>query len=190
MRIALFGGTFDPPHIGHLLMAEAAQAQFHLDRVVFLPTGQPPHKSVVTSARHRLAMTRAAVRGYPHFSVSAWEAAQKRTVYTYETLAHFKSLWPRAQVHFILGSDSLAQIDRWRQGRTLLKQARFLVVDRLEHRWSALPARVRAQTAHVDMPPVAIASHTLRKAIRQKQSVRYQVPAAVDRYIHQHHIYQ
>ncbi len=190
MRVALFGGTFNPPHLGHLLMAEAARVQFRLDRVIFLPTSHPPHKSVASfSAPHRLAMTRLAVRGHPCFQVSDWEIRQARTVYTYETVAYFRKRWPRAALFFIIGSDSLSHLHAWRHGPALLKEARFLVVERPEAPWRKIPALLRTRVTPVHAPQVTLASHDIRHAVRRGRSIRYQVPASVAAYIQKHRLY-
>jgi nicotinate-nucleotide adenylyltransferase len=168
MRVALFGGTFDPIHLGHLLIAEAAREQFHLDRVVFLPNGHPPHRSVpFVSARHRLAMVRLAVRGNPGFRVSDWEIRQNRVVYTIETLEHFRRRQPRVQWHFIVGADELRNLPLWKESRRLRRLCRFIGMDRLD----------------------PYASTDIRRRIRRGLSIRYRVPERVERYIRTHHLY-
>ena len=191
MKIALFGGTFDPLHLGHLLIAESARQSFGLDRVIFLPTGVPPHKaSPAAAARDRLAMARLAVRGNPAFQVSDWEVRQNRVVYTFEVLAHFHRQRPRQRLYFIVGSDSLRDLRQWRHGAALLKQATFLVAERPDVPWRSLPVTLRRQTRRIDWPAVPFASHALRDDIAAGRSIRYQVPARVDEYIRRHHLYQ
>jgi nicotinate-nucleotide adenylyltransferase len=169
MRIALLGGTFNPVHGGHLLIAEAARQAFHLDRVIFVPAGQPPHKKrPLTSAQHRLAMLRLAVRGNPFFRISDWEIKQKRVVYTVETLEHFRKQWPKAALHFIIGSDSLKDLPRWKDSKRLRSLCRFVIQERL------LP----------------FASHEIRRRVRRHLSIRYQVPDAVERYIRRARLYR
>ncbi len=191
MKMALFGGTFNPIHTGHLLMAEAACEKVRLDRVVFLPAGEPPHKNKPkTSARHRLAMIRAAIRGDKRFTVSDWEVRQGRVVYSYEAVAHFKAQWPGAKLYFIVGSDSMRDVPLWRESRRLLREARFLVVERPDVRWASLPASLRRRAMRVPSEPVPFASHAIRKRVRQGVSIRYRVPPAVERYIARHHLYR
>src|SRR5438477_7389486 len=120
MRIALFGGTFNPVHYGHLLIAETARESYHLDQVVFVPAGRPPHKKrPLTSAQRRLAMLRLAVRGNPAFKIDDWEIRQKRVVYTVQTLERFLLRLPGASFHFLIGSDSLKGLPRWRAATRL-----------------------------------------------------------------------
>jgi len=169
MRIALFGGTFNPVHYGHLLIAEAARQSQKLDRVVFTPAGIPPHKKRPhTSAPHRLAMLRLAIRGNPAFTASDWEIRQKRVVYTYETLEYFHGRWPQASLYFILGSDSLRLVPKWREPRRLRSLCRFI--------------------PHKRLPPFA--SHDIRRRVLKGMSIRYRVPEAVERYIRSRRLYR
>jgi nicotinate-nucleotide adenylyltransferase len=191
MKIALFGGTFDPVHWGHLLLAESARIAFHLDRVVFIPTGIPPHKSAPeASAAQRVKMLRLATASNPQFQVNEWEVRQGRVVYSYETIAHFRGLWPRAKLFFIVGTDMLLSIDSWRTGRAILKQCRFLVADRPGDGWSRVAPAVRRQARQIDWPSVPISSSDIRDRVRAGKSVRYQVADPVEKYIRAHRIYR
>jgi nicotinate-nucleotide adenylyltransferase len=191
MNIALFGGTFDPLHVGHLLVAESAREKASLGRVVFLPTFQPPHKEkVAASANDRLAMTRLAVANNPAFTVSDWEVKQRRKVYTYEALAHFRRLWPKDRLHFIVGSDSLRDIRKWREGERLLSQATFLIVDRAEAPWDSIPPALRKRVRLIRCPYFPFASHLLRRRIARGESTRYEIPEAVRRYISRRRLYR
>jgi nicotinate-nucleotide adenylyltransferase len=191
MKIALFGGTFDPVHWGHLLLAESARASHHLDRVIFLPTGQPPHKSrPAASATHRLRMLRLATRSNPAFEVNDWEARQKRVVYSHEAIAHFRRAWAKDKLHFIVGMDMLKDIPHWKTGSRLLSQCTFLAADRSGVRWSALPAGLRRKVRRIEWPAVALASHEIRARVRRGVSIRYQVPDSVNAYIRKHRLYQ
>lgn len=191
MRLGLFGGTFDPPHAGHLLMAEAAKEQSGLDRVIFVPAAQPVHKPAPgASAADRLRMLRLAVRGERRFAVSDWEIRQARPVYTVETLAYFQRRHPAARLHFIIGSDSLRDIPRWRTGRSLLKKARFLVIERPEAPWRRIPAGLRREVTKIDAPLVSLSSHAIRERVRRGVSIRYQVPLSVETYIRRRRLYR
>ena len=168
MRIALFGGTFNPVHEGHLLIAEAAREKYHLDHVIFVPAGLPPHKKPPrTSARDRVAMLRLAIRGNPAFKISDWEISRKRVVYTFETLEHFRRQRPRASLFFIIGSDSLKDLPRWREAKRLRKLCRFITMDRV----------------------VPYASHEIRSRVKRRKSIRYLVPDRVERYIRSRRLY-
>ena len=169
MKIGLIGGTFNPVHYGHLLIAQAARESHRLDQVIFIPAGLPPHKkSPRTSAEDRLAMLRLAVRGNPFFKVSDWEIRQKRVVYTYETLEHFRQVRPKDALHFIIGSDSLEDLPRWKKPERLRALCRFITLERI------LP----------------FASHDLRRRVRAGESIRYHVPESVERYIQKRRLYR
>jgi nicotinate-nucleotide adenylyltransferase len=191
MRIALFGGTFDPVHNGHLLLAEAARTTHRLDRVIFIPTGVPPHKAAATAASSdRLKMLRLAIAGNPAFQVSDWEIRQRRVVYSYETIEHFKQTSARASLFFIVGTDMLATIHLWKQGQRLLSECTFLGAERPETPWKKLPAAVRRLAKPIEWPAVPFASHEIRQQVRKRRSVRYQIPDAVERYIRKRRLYR
>ena len=189
-KIALFGGTFDPVHLGHLWVAEAAQQMAALDQVIFLPSFHPPHKrDVFAPAKDRLAMVRLAIRGNAALTASDWELRQKRVVYTFEALDYFSQKWPRAVLHFILGSDSLRDLPGWRGGTALLKRATFLVVEREEALWHSIPLALRRLSRRIPVSAVPFASHVLRASISAGRSVRYELPPGVGEYIARHHLY-
>jgi nicotinate-nucleotide adenylyltransferase len=169
MKIALFGGTFNPVHCGHLLIAQAALEAHHLDRVVFIPAGHPPHKQKPgTSARRRLAMLRLAIRGNRAFRVSDWEIRQERVVYTFETVDHFRRRWPKAELYFIVGSDALKTLPTWRQSARLKRLCRFV--------------------SHPRIDPFS--STDLRRRVSRGLPIRYRVPQAVERYIRERRLYR
>jgi nicotinate-nucleotide adenylyltransferase len=191
MKVALFGGTFDPVHWGHLLLAESARTAFQLDRVIFVPTGQPPHKSIpIASAAHRLRMLRLAIASNPHFQLSDWEIRQKRVVYSHETVAHFRQQGMKRPVYFIVGADMLQILPDWNRADVLLKECIFLAADRPGFLWKKVPAAVRGKARRIDWPATAVASRDIRKAIGKGKSIRYLVPDAVERYIQKHRLYR
>ncbi len=189
-RIALFGGTFNPIHIGHLLIAEQAREAFQLDRVIFLPAGIPPHKSSeLAPAADRLAMARLAVRSHPVFSVSDWEIRQHRTVYTFETLDHFQQAHKGVRLFFIVGSDSLKDLPTWRQGLLLPERCTFLVAERPDVPLKTIAPALRRKVRTLPGLSIGVASRDLRRRIRKGCSIRYQVPDRVERYIRSRRLY-
>ena len=133
MRIGIMGGTFDPIHIGHLLLGEFAYEQFHLDEVWFLPNGNPPHKEVEDTEEalaHRVEMVRLAVRENPHFQLSLHEAKKDCHSYTYKTLQEFHALYPENEYFFILGSDSLFSIEQWKYFKEIFPSCTILAAMR------------------------------------------------------------
>ena len=193
MRLGVFGGTFDPPHIGHLVLAEWAWESLGLDRLWFVPTGRPPHKPRrrITPARHRLAMIRLAVRGRAGFAVSTLELERRTPSYTVETLRAIAGRHV-GERFLLIGGDSLDDFRRWREPERILQLATLAVVGRP----GAGSARTRAwarRTGRVKWigdPALDVSSSALRARIRRGGSVRYLVPDAVRRYIQRHRLYR
>jgi nicotinate-nucleotide adenylyltransferase len=191
-RIALFGGTFDPPHLGHLVIAEWARERLRLDRVVFMPAGRPPHKRRpdLSPAAVRVALTRLAVRGRPGFEVSSLEARRPGPSYTVDTLRALRRRWPRARLFFIVGEDSLRDIPDWRDPAGLLGLA-TPVVARRPGSSAARPRRTLGPSHPValDNPPVGVSSSLVRQRVRAGLSIQDLVPAAVERAIRRRGLY-
>jgi nicotinate-nucleotide adenylyltransferase len=201
-RIGLFGGTFDPPHLGHLVVAEWARARLRLDRVVFVPAGTPPHKRGrrLTDAALRLAMTRLAVRGNPAFVVSAFEARRAGPSFTVDTLRHFRIRQPGARFYLLMGADSLADFPTWHEPGEIARLATLVVAARpgpaqpaqgaAAHGRPLVPARVRGRVVLLDNPLVAISSSALRARARAGRTLRYLAPDAVAAYVARHGLYR
>ncbi|MBI3291617.1 MAG: nicotinate (nicotinamide) nucleotide adenylyltransferase [Elusimicrobia bacterium] len=191
MRIALFGGTFNPIHYGHLALAEAARVERRLARVIFIPAGAPPHKTRdLASAVHRLAMVRLAIRGNPAFSVSDWEMRQARPSYTHETIQYFQQRFPGNTLYFLIGSDTLREIDTWVAGRRVLALCPFLVGGRPEASSRQLSPSLRRRVHWLANPLVNLNATTLRDMVRRRASLRYLVPDSVAAYIQRYRLYR
>lgn len=191
MRIALFGGTFNPIHYGHLALAEAARVERQLDRVIFIPAGAPPHKTRdLAPAVHRLAMVRLATRGNPAFSVSGWEVRQASPSYTHETIQHFQRRFPRGTLYFLMGVDTLREVDTWAAGRRILALCPFLVGGRPEAARGPLPASLWRRVRWLHNPLVSVSGTAIRDFARRGVSLRYLVPDAVAAYIQRHQLYR
>jgi nicotinate-nucleotide adenylyltransferase len=193
-RVALFGGTFDPPHLAHLVIAEWARDALGLDRVVFMPAGAPPHKRRpdLSPAALRLALTRAAVRGRPGFRVSSLEARRRGPSFTVDTLRALKRRWPRAELYLLIGADSLRELGTWHEPEELLRLATPVVAARPPRgERPARGPRVRSRRKPVllDNPPLGVSSSLVRARVRAGRSVRFLVPAAVERLIRRHRLY-
>jgi nicotinate-nucleotide adenylyltransferase len=196
MRLGLFGGTFDPIHLGHLILAEACREACALDRVWFVVAGAPPHKpGDRTSAADRLEMVRIAIAGHPAFEVSELETHRPGPHYSVETIEEVHRLRPEDDLFFLVGADSLADLPHWRQPERIVAMATVVVVDRpgvalgLSSRWPELgpdanPFRM------VTTPPIGIASNDLRRRLAEGRSIRYQVPRGVEAYIAAHALYR
>lgn len=196
------GGTFDPPHVAHLVLAEAARSQLSLERVIFVPAGDPWRKAdrEVTPAFDRLAMLRLAVAGDPYFEVCDVEVRKKGPSYTVDTLSALRErLGPGSELYFILGEDALRDLPNWKEPRRLTELAwlaaarrgggrpgsRELVSEELERAVPGIGKRV----VPIDMPVIDVSATRLRERARSGASLRYLVPPAVEEYIRRHGLY-
>jgi nicotinate-nucleotide adenylyltransferase len=140
MHIGLLGGTFNPIHNGHLHLAEAVRKKLHLDRILFIPSGNPPHKkeAEIPPAEHRLEMTRLALLGHPGFELSDIEVKRPGKSYSVETVSELKRLYPHDRLFFIIGTDAFLDLPTWREPERLLSLCDFVVVSRPGHPFSHL----------------------------------------------------
>ncbi len=192
--LVLFGGTFDPPHIGHLLAAECARWQFGARQVLFLPAGQPYRKADrrVSPAADRLAMTRLAVLHNNAFAVDEREVRRPGPTYTLETLMQFRAEG-EDEIVLVLGADALADMPNWNSPRDIGALARVVVVLKGQDA-SALPRLARAASLGyvpeaIDMPALDVSSTEIRSRVAAGRPVRYLVPPAVADYISEHRLY-
>jgi len=195
MRIGLMGGTFDPVHLGHLLIAEVARVEFGLDRVIWLPAGDPPHKKGyrVTPQEHRYAMVVLATASNPDFEVSRWELEREGPSYSIDTILHFRAAYPEAQLYFITGADAILEILTWYRHQEVIRSCRFIAVTRpgydLDRLCAVLPPDYMAQIDLLEAPGVDISSTHLRTRLRHDDPIRYLVPETVETYIRKHRLY-
>ncbi len=198
MRIGILGGTFDPPHIGHLIIAEEAREKLELDRVYFIPARQPPHKlgQPVTPLEDRVAMLRLALRYNPFFSLSLIEADRPGPSYTSDTLRELRADFPpETGLFFIMGMDSLEQLPTWHEPREIVALCMLAVLGRpgytadLEALEQQIPG-IKSRVVFIPAPEIELSSSELEARIRAGQSVRYLVPDGVPDYITEHHLYQ
>jgi nicotinate-nucleotide adenylyltransferase len=188
----LMGGTFDPIHVAHLIIAEEALDRLGLDRVIFVPSARPPHKpgSEITPVEHRLEMVRLAVADNPRLSVSDIEARRDDTSYTIETVSALETeLGGDEKLYFIMGSDSLAQFFTWKDPLDLLSACEFVVVPRPGAAIEDGDPRIREKATVLDMPMLDVASSDIRSRLRAGRSVRYLVPGPVRAYIEAKNLY-
>lgn len=192
MRIGVFGGTFDPPHLGHLILAQRAYEQLGLDRVLFVPTGDPWRKRLrrVTAAFHRIAMTRLAAVDNPVFFVDDCEVSRAGATYTLDTLCQLNARFgPGTELVFIVGEDALADMPRWRAPAAIAAEAIIAVAPREGVELPPLPFSAD-RLVKVRMPYIGISSTELRARVGSGLSIRYQVPSSVEAYIRQHGLYR
>jgi len=201
MRLGVFGGSFDPVHYAHLLMAESCREQRQLDRVVFVPSAAPPHKrdQELTSAESRLAMLELAIAGHEPFTVSRCEVDRAGVNYTVDTLRHFRAEHPEAELFFVLGADMLLDLPTWREVGQVCELATIVAVRRAgvaEPDFDGLngavrPERIQRFREHqVEMPALGLSSTEIRRRIAAGRSIRYMTPRAVEKYIETHGLYR
>lgn len=182
-RIGLFGGTFDPVHHGHLIIAQAALECARLDRMLFIPSARPPHKGqdVMFTAAARRRFLSLALRGNPQFAVSDLEMNRRGPSYTIDTLREFKSILPPgADLFFLVGMDNLFEMETWKEPRGILDECTVLVADRACPEDIEIPAWLADRVQRIPTPVIAISSSNIRRRIREGVSIRYLVPEAVE----------
>lgn len=200
-RLGLFGGSFDPVHYGHLLLAECCREQAGLHQVIFLPAAVPPHKQdrPMTPSAYRVEMLELAIAGHEHFCVSRYEAQRQGVTYTVDTLRYFRQEHPQAELFLLLGADMFNDLPHWHRAEEVCRLALPLVARRagaaqidfglLAH--LVEPDRLEAMRRHqVEMPAIGISSTDLRRRVAAGRSIRYQTPRAVEEYIRSHGLYR
>ena len=193
MRLGIFGGTFDPIHIGHLILAEQAREQLHLDCVRFIPAGDPWRKSTreVTAARHRVAMVELAVADNPTFEVDESEVRRTGPSYTVETLRLIREgLDLEDELYLLLGKDAVADMPNWHDPAGIATEALIAVAPREGFEPPLSLPFDPARLIKIEMPYIAIGSTELRERCRRGGSLRYLVPSPVDEYIIEHGLYR
>ena len=199
MKLGVFGGTFDPIHVGHLMIAEEVRGRLGLDEVLFVPAGQPRLKSgrQVTEAPHRLTMVKLAIAGNPHFRVSDMEIKRQGPSYSAETLDGLRQdLNAGGELYFIAGLDALRELDRWYQPRRVIELGTLVGVARPECQElaravleSILPG-ASGDVVVIRGPLVGISGTEIRRRVSRGMSIRYQVPEPVEGYIYEHRLYR
>jgi nicotinate-nucleotide adenylyltransferase len=196
-RIGVLGGTFDPIHIGHLILAEEAHDQLELEIVYFVPAGDPPHKRErrLAPVQHRVRMTELAIAGNDAFRVSRVDADRGGPHYTIDMVQIIQSqLAPGCELFFLMGFDSLAELPTWHEPARLIAACHLVALTRhdIDVDWEKLEAAlpgIRQRVTILDMPELEIASHQLQRRIREGRSIRYLVPDEVGAYIREKGLY-
>jgi nicotinate-nucleotide adenylyltransferase len=200
-RIGVFGGTFDPVHLGHLILAEQCREQAQLDEVWFVPAARPPHKVERTLTRfdQRAEMLALAIAGQPAFRINELEKDRPGPSYTADTLAELRRAHPEHEFWLLIGSDSVSDLPLWRDPGRIISQAGLIVAGRPGH---PIPDVQQLRTMlgvsegsilryqAVDSPLIDISSRDLRRRVQLGRSIRYLVPRAVECYIHEKRLYQ
>jgi|SRR3712207_1936338 len=185
---AIFGGTFDPIHNGHLHIAYEALYKLKLDKIIFVPSGNPPHKSCneITNKLIRYEMVNAVVRSEKRFEISSYETDKKEKSYTYDTVEYFRSMYPNDKWYFITGVDCLMNLKRWKNVDKIMKMCTFVVFNRPGYNKSATLKQKKeiedlydTKIEFLDIPLLDISSTDIRRLIWEGKNVRYVIPEGV-----------
>lgn len=195
-RLGVFGGTFDPIHLAHLVLAEQAREQLRLDQVLFMPASIPPHKvgRTLSPSKIRLEMAELAVAGHPNFAVSDLELRRTGPSYTVDTLRTLREQHPEAEIFLLLGGDSLVDFPTWREPNEILTLAKLGVMKRegspAPERATGWEAELAERVTDIEAPLLAISGTDLRRRVSEGRSIRYFVPAAVEAFIGAQKLYR
>ncbi len=184
-RIGILGGTFDPPHIGHLIIADEVKYALHLDAIWFIPTNIPPHKNkAMTTAEHRLQMLDLATGDNDKFSVNPIEVYNSEISYTIDTIKLLKGHHPRTDFYFIIGADMVEYLPHWKNIDQLMSLIKFVGVMRPKHTLTTTYPIIK-----ITIPTIDISSTEIRRKLMQREPTRYLLPQRVNHYIKEHQLY-
>lgn len=192
MNIGIFGGTFNPPHNGHLIIGEHVRERMRLDRILFIPSAISPHKQreETVSSRDRLEMVRLAIQGNERFAFSDVEIVRGGVSYTVDTLQELCRTHPRDHFHLLIGLDNLPEFHSWKDPQRILELADVVVMSRPDFTpHSVDPAIVREVTT-CTVPEIGISSREIRRRVKEGKSIRYLVPPDVEGYIRKRGLYR
>ena len=198
-EICLMGGTFDPIHYGHLVVAEEVRQQFALPKVLFIPAARPPHKTdkIISEPEHRVQMTKLAIASNPYFDVSTLEVERKGLSYTIDTVKEIKNIYGVKRVYFITGADAVLEILSWKEADKLLSMCTFIAATRpgydlhqLADTLKLLPKEVLKNIVPLEVPALSISSSDIRKRVKKEKSIKYLLPESVEEYILKTKLYQ
>ena len=191
MRICLFGGTFDPPHIGHLLIAQTVYEEEKFDKILFIPAFNPPHKNKITPINNRLEMLKIAIQSNPNFEISDLEIKRRGISYSIDTISLIKRKIDekKDKLFYLIGSDSLLELANWKNPDKLLKECQVIVAIRPGFRPSDIPSWILHQIRFANIPRFEISSSNIRHRWIQNKTIRYMVTLPVWDYIEKHNLY-
>lgn len=200
LRYAIMGGTFDPIHFGHLAAAEAVKEELHCDKVLFIPSGNPPHKKMrtLTDVKHRFTMTAMAVSSNPDFELSNIEISRTGYTYTLDTVKQLLDFYNNnVELIFITGADAILEVETWYKVEELLKLCSFVAVNRpgyekskLEQKLQYLQSKYNSRLYSIDVPGLNISSTDIRNRVKEGRSIKYLVPEEIEKYIYKYELYK
>lgn len=192
--IILFGGTFDPIHIGHLILAEYAAEYINAEKVIFIPCYRPPHKLGYKPLhwRHRFNMVKLAIKNSSKFELSDFEIRRKGISYTYITVDWFYKQYKGISLYFLIGFDSLLTLHTWQNWQQIIKKVKFLVGERMvdKSKIDLLPKQIYDKVILFDSPIIEVSSTDIRARVKKSLSIKYLVPEEVEDYILKHNLYK
>ncbi|MBU3160126.1 nicotinate-nucleotide adenylyltransferase [Clostridium frigoris] len=199
MKKAIFGGTFDPIHIGHIHIAYEALYSLQLDKILFMPAGNPPNKlnKRITDAKIRYDLVNKAIEGESNFEISDYEINKKENSYTYETIELFSKFQSNIEWYFLIGADSLIDLDNWKNVDRILNACRLVVYNRagfdLEKiltQKKYLESKYNKKIIFLDMPIIDISSTSIRKSIKEGRNINYLLPKGVEKIVDKLKLYE
>jgi len=190
--LGVLGGTFDPIHVGHLVLTEQVREKFQLERVIFIPCASPPHKTEqeLSSTRDRFEMTKLALEGSSYFFVSDIELKREGLSYTVETLRELKELYKDSEIYFLTGSDVLNEITTWKDPEEIYKLAKIVIGIRPGFDKFDPENHFAKKSIIVNITGIDISSTQIREKVRNGQSIKYLVPSKVEEYIKKKNLYK
>jgi len=192
MTVGIFGGSFNPPHMGHLIVLESVHDQLQFDKVLFVPSAQPPNKrdTVLARAESRLEMTRLAIAGNPHFEASDIEVKRQGLSYTIDTLTALCGQYPAASFSLIIGVDNFIEFQTWKAADEILARADLVVMNRPGYPAADARSEFGRHARFVNVPQIGISSTDIRRRVKHGRPIRYLVPETVEMYITQRRLYR
>ncbi|WP_423189684.1 nicotinate-nucleotide adenylyltransferase [Alkalibacterium sp. f15] len=186
-KVGILGGTFNPPHLGHLIIAEQVKNQLGLEKVMFLPSANPPHKKEkkTIDAKHRIAMIHESIKDNEGFSIEEIEIRRGGKSYTYDTIVQLKEMNPDIEFYFIIGADMVEDLKNWYKIDGLLQIVQFVAVNRPYHSLDTSYPVIA-----VDVPNIDISSSLIRQKVMDDCSIKYLVPTKVEKYIESEGLYK
>lgn len=192
MKIGIYGGTFNPIHIGHLIVIESVREQLQFDKLLFIPSANPPNKSdpALAPAAERLHMARLAVGGNPDFEVSDIETNRGGISYTVDTINSLSECYPKALLSLIIGADNLLEFQTWKSPNEILDKAELVVMNRPGYAVHGAKAEFYRLAKHLNVPQIGVSGTDIRRRIKLGRSIRYLVPHKVEEYIRLRGLYK
>ncbi|KAB2338627.1 nicotinate-nucleotide adenylyltransferase [Cytobacillus depressus] len=186
-KVGILGGTFDPPHLGHLVIANEVFHDFNLDEIWFMPNQEPPHKKKTSATRDadRVNLLKLAINGHPNFKIEYIELQRSGPSYTYETMKILKEMHHDKQFYFIIGADMIEYLPKWKNIDQLVEMVQFIGVNRPSYRNES-----NYPILYANVPNMEISSSLIRNRIQEKKTIRFLVPDSVRNYIKEKNLYE